>query len=151
MTRNVWRGSMLLGIIGLMCSMSQAETKSGKVELQVLKDNVDVPVAATLGTSVKVVCRFYYDGNFFGSSVVSGNAQLTNTSKEKVFYSYNVAFFDAQKNLVGCASENSGNQALKPGESTATGSALIFLPPDAIKSIGSFQVTWFETNDKAKL
>ena len=35
-------------------------------------------------------------------AAISVNAKIKNTSSERMYYSYNVAFFDKDKNLIGC-------------------------------------------------
>jgi len=71
---------------------------------------------------------------------VSGNVK--NTTNAKMFYSYNVAFLDKDKNLVGCQNFALDVQA---GKEAATGT-FIFLPREDIARIHSYSVAFYESD-----
>jgi hypothetical protein len=126
---------------------SRAETKSGPIILKQQTVGDSAQPTLTLGHKVKVSCNFGTT-DFFGSTVIAAGATIKNTASVPMFYSYHVAFFDEKKNLIGCASQTSMNEGLKPGEETQLGSCLITVPPGALARVKSYQVTWYESAKK---
>jgi hypothetical protein len=132
----------------LLPRVSFGETKSGDATIQSLTDSEGVVVK--LGTDVSVSCRLRLM-DLLGGKAISARANLQNTSKKQMYFSYNVAFFDGDHNLIGCASQPGIGSPMEPGDTLQLSSALVVVPLEEIKKIKSYQITWFESPDKAGL
>src|ERR1022692_2726250 len=71
---------------------------------------------------------------------ISCKATVNNTASVKMYYSYNVAFLDKDKNLVGC---HHFGLFLDPGKQGGAGTFLQ-LPPDHIARIAYYSVAFHE-------
>jgi len=72
---------------------------------------------------------------------ISCKATVNNTASVKMYYSYNVAFLDKDKNLIGC---HHFNLFLDPGKQGGAGTFLQ-LPPDQISRIAYYSVAFHES------
>jgi hypothetical protein len=132
-----------------VCSYGQEVfRKSGKIKLKEAKNTFDKKAFfnVKIGKKIAVEGKFGIS-DFFNSKVVMANANVKNTSKKDLYYAYFVAFFDKNKNLIGCASQ--GNMTpLKAGKATQLGSCIIQLPESEIKKITSYQLVFIESDKK---
>jgi hypothetical protein len=133
----------IAGIAILSARSALADTKSGAITLKSYNSPDDTPVTAQLGDKLKVTCKFFIQ-NFFGTKVIAAQAWVENTGQDPMMFSYNVAFFDADHNLIGTAGQSNFRAAIKPGEKSQMG-PIVFLPPELISKVTSYQVTWYET------
>ena len=124
----------------LTLATAKAETKSKTAKL---KEGIKNAVNVELGDHIKAKCSFYIVPDHFGSRVVSTQAMLKNTGIKTLHYGYYVAFFDQEKNLVGCTSFSGKIATLAPGKETNIGNVLE-LPTSEIDRIASYQVTLIE-------
>jgi hypothetical protein len=142
---------LIVGALFLVClsATARAETKSGPAKLAESKFGPpdDAPMV-DMGKTVKLTAKFYIT-DFFGSKVITAGATVKNTGKAPMFYVFNVAFFDKDNHLLGCASQASfGEQGMKAGEETQLGSLLVMLPASEIAKVASYQATFYESEHK---
>ena len=98
----------------------------------------------TIGDKLKAHCKFSI-GEFFGKKVINAGADLENKSKKTLFYSYNVAFFDANKQLIGCASQASMMGGVAPGKKTQLGSCMVSVTKEQLSKVKYYQVKLYES------
>lgn len=98
----------------------------------------------TLGNKLEFECRFYID-DFFEKTIIWAGANISNPTSSPVFFEYNVAFFDEQGKLIGCAAQGSYG-GVEAKESTQLGSCLIALQPEDIARVRRYQVRVYESN-----
>lgn len=129
----------------LLVPASQAELKSGPVQLKMAKNAFDraAIVSVTVGKEVRAEASFYIT-DFFGRKTIIANARIKNVSGTRQHFAYFVAFFDSNKNLLGNCNANSFSSGLKPGENYSLGSCLISLPPAMIKRVRYYQLRFYE-------
>ncbi|WP_428940631.1 hypothetical protein [Fontivita pretiosa] len=143
--RFAWALGALLGI----CVVAFGENKSGPITLK--ESEFGPPEGAPrieLGKTVKVTARPYIT-DFFGAMIVNAGATVSNTGNKPMFFVFNIALFDKDGRLLGCANQTSfGDEGIKPGEETQLGSCFVHLPPEELKKVASFQVTLFESEKK---
>jgi hypothetical protein len=71
-----------------------------------------------------------------------------------MYYSLNIAFFDADHNLIGCLKTGSVGgppSALQASEHKTNASDTTPIPLDDLKKIKYYQATWHEAHDPADL
>jgi hypothetical protein len=136
---------MLLLICLLFALPSQAELKSGPIQLKRAKNAFDRAAifTVTVGKEIKADASFYIT-DFFGRKTIIANARIRNVSGIRRHFAYFVAFFDEKKNLLGNCNANSFSRGLKPGENYSLGSCLISLPPAAIAQVRYYQLRFYE-------
>jgi len=103
----------------------------------------------TMGTQLEFECRFYID-DFFDKSIIWAGANITNPTSTPMFFEYNVAFFDSEGKLIGCAAQGSYG-GVEPGESTQLGSCLITLQQQDIARVRRYQVRVYESTREVGL
>lgn len=74
---------------------------------------------------------------FFGQSTISANANIDNTTKQKVKAIYSISFHDKDGKLVGC---HQGSWDLDPNKDVNYGSAIIFADAKSIASVSSYKL-----------
>jgi len=117
-----------------------SETYQGELSLD--GATMDRPYVRKLGGGVMVN---WYVADFFGKPTLFSGATVRNNGNKPMGLSYHVAFFDKNSNLIGAGSQEfSGDNALKPGESTQLGSCMMTLPKDQLSKIASYQVAIYE-------
>ena len=136
-------------IVVTLCSLSFnsglcSSFKSGKVELKERKSMFDKTFEVSIGDKIKANCKFYID-EFFKKKIIWAGADLENTSSKSMHYAYYVAFFDKDRNIIGCAHQSSMGNGLKPGEKTQLGSCLISLPSSEFAKVKYYQVLIYES------
>lgn len=145
MKRNVSALSALVALFAC-CAMSIAKTKSGPITLAEVPYGEPGPVKIELGQTVKLVAEPAIE-NFFHSKIISARAKVQNTGSKPMWYAFNIAFFDKDGHLVGCASQAEiGSQGLAPGDAPQLGSCLINLPPDALGKVTRYEATFYESD-----
>ena len=138
----------VLIIFAAVCIISQAEaetyTASGEIALKQATSSFDKEnvVTISLGEDIKLTCNMYID-DFFEKKIINAGAEIHNTSSDTMHCSYNVAFFDKDKNLVGCAAQNSFGDGLGPDEKTYLGSCLISLPHALFEKVKYYQIVLY--------
>jgi hypothetical protein len=130
--------SGLLG--GTCCGMTHTESKKGQVRFNNLgTENVKIK----LGAKVKLEAEFKYI-DVGGISAVSVSGKVRNTTQQRMYYSYNVAFFDGENNLIGCY-----NYAISVEGGKVDGmGAFLPLPLGQIAKITSYAVVYYESDKK---
>jgi hypothetical protein len=78
-----------------------------------------------------------YQGEFFGDTTISANANIDNTTQKKVKAIYSIAFFDKDGKLVGC---HQGSWDLEPDDDVNYGSGIIYADEESIASITSYKL-----------
>jgi len=78
-----------------------------------------------------------YQGEFFGDTTISANANIDNTTQKKVKAMYSIAFFDKDGKLVGC---HQGSWDLEPNDDVNYGSGIIYADEESIASITSYKL-----------
>jgi len=138
-----------LVLVGLLCDMARAESKSGPIKLAESQFGPSEGAPAIeMGKTVKLTAKFYIS-DFFGSKVINAGATVKNSGAAPMFYVFHVAFFDKDHRLLGCASQSSfGDQGLKPAEETQLGSLLVTLPDSELKKVASYQAAFYESEHK---
>jgi hypothetical protein len=129
---------LLLGAI-LLCGPARlaAETWSGTADFS---DAKKPPIKLTVGGGVKFETNFHRF-EFGGKTSLAANGTLKNTSGKKLHVALYVAFFDKDKNLIGC-----GNRLtiLDAGKDLVAGN-VIEMPAEQMEKIASYQITIYES------
>jgi hypothetical protein len=137
-------------LVLILAISARAETKSGDITLPW---NIKDAVQIKMGTQVQVTCRISAS-RFFTMHFINALIDLHNTTQTPMYYSLNIAFFDADHNLIGCIKQNSYGtppDGLKPAEFVHGSSDMTAIPDDQINKIKSYQITWYEAADPADL
>ena len=96
----------------------------------------DKQVKIRLGDRVRFKITVF-EGEFFGDTNISANAHIDNGMDVKVKAVYNIAFFDADEKLVGCAQ---GTWDLEPNEDINYGSGFVFADSESIQNVRSYKL-----------
>jgi hypothetical protein len=113
------------------------EHKSGPAEFDAAgKKRVKV----TVGKNIKFESDLHRF-EFMGMTSVVGRGSLKNTSDKKLHASLHIAFFDKDKNLLGCGAQTFF--AVMPGAQQFV-NLVIGLPADVADQIASYQITLYE-------
>ena len=125
-------------ILGMNSSALHAQSKTGAANFTVSgSESYNVK----LGNKVKLDATFNLIKLGAGTPV-SVKASITNTASVKMYYSYNVAFLDKDKNLVGC---QHFNLFVDPGKQGSAGT-FIQLPSNQIARIAYYSVAFYESD-----
>ena len=119
-------------------SPARADSKSGEAKFTGPRKE---KVAVELGNKLKLKAEFQMI-EVGRLAAISVNAKIKNTSSARMYYSYNVAFFDKDKNLIGCHCVPL--QIGANGDSTA--GTFIQLPRDEIAKIAYYSVAFHESD-----
>jgi hypothetical protein len=129
-----------LVLVGVLAGFTLADNKTGEVKFTgPNKENVKVSAGDKLKLEVTLK---QFDLN--GRAAVSVSGKVKNTTDTKMNYSYNVAFLDKDKNLVGCQNFALDVQA---GKEAGVGT-FIFLPPGDIARIQYYTIAFYESADQ---
>jgi hypothetical protein len=131
----------LLFAVGLGCLLTgaaSADTKNGSVKFTGVKQG---SVNVKAGDKVKLDATLEQI-DVGGISAVSVAGNVTNNTGAKMYYSYNVAFLDKDKNLVGCQNF----ELFLDGGKTMRAGTFIKLPPDQIAKIAYYSIAFHESD-----
>jgi hypothetical protein len=125
-------------ILGVASDRAIADSKSGEIKFTAPKKE---SVKVALGDKVKLDAelKMIEVGNLAAVSVA---AKVKNTANVMMHYSYNVAFLDKDKNLIGCQNFNLSIAANQGG----TAGTFIQLPRDEIARIAYYSVAFHESD-----
>lgn len=123
----------------------QTDRKKGDTKLQEAgafeDDKLQIIELTADGITLKAKLRI---DDFFDKKIINANADVHNTGDKAKFFHYYIAFFDAEGGLLGCASQGSfGEDGFAPGEKTQLGSCLIYLDPEDIKKVKTYQAVLY--------
>ena len=124
----------------LLAASSRADSVQGQITLprSVLDTNVTVQTAQ-VGEAVKAKwsCRV---GEFYGWDTIYAQVAMTNTASQPMWGQCSIAFYDANKNLVGAATQVFlTRHGFRPRQHKL-GLWRILLPRDKYRDITSYQV-----------
>jgi len=117
---------------------ASADSKTGEAKFTAPKKE---SVKVSLGDKVKLDAEFQMI-EVGALAAISVGATVKNTADVKMYYSYNVAFLDKDKNLIGCQNFNLPIEAGKNG----TAGTFIQLPRDQIAKIAYYSVALHESD-----
>lgn len=121
--------------------------KSGEIYLKESSGFDEDVFKVNIGDKIKADCKFYID-DFLEKKIISANATIKNTASKNMYFTYNVAFFDKDMNLVGCASQGLIVKGFEPGKETLLGSCIIPLPSSEFSKVKYYQVVLYESEDE---
>jgi hypothetical protein len=101
-------------------------------------------VKIKLGKRLKFEPEFKYIQIGKGNAVNVGGGDVENTTDKKIFYSYHVAFFDKDKNVIGVQNFSLWIDA---GKKARIGT-FIALPPEQIAKITSYSAIFYEDDEQ---
>ena len=132
-------GAMALGCLltGATARPAAAETKTGEVKFTGVNREA---ARVTAGDKLKLEAGFQQI-DVGGVSAVSVHGMVKNTTRMKLHYSYNVAFLDKDKNLIGC--QNFAHD-VEAGKQSGAGT-FIFLPREEIAKIQYYSIAFHES------
>ena len=119
---------------------ARADSKSGEVKFTAPKKE---SVKVSLGDKLKIDAEFKMI-EVGAQAAVSVGAKVKNTTDVRMYYSYNVAFLDKDKNLIGC---QNFSLSVDPGKGGQAGT-FIQLPRDQIAKIASYTVAFHESDQQ---
>lgn len=122
------------------------ESRAGEIVLREASDIFDHDNAFSfeLGDRLMVECKFFIT-RVFGRKTLWAGADVTNNSDTTLYFAYYAAFFDADNNLLGSASEVSMITGLKPGRKMQLSNCMIFMPDSEFSKIRTYRVTLYES------
>ena len=140
---------VLVLLCGIRSFGEEVFRESGKIRLKEAKNAFDDKAIfkVKVGKQIKVEGKFRIS-EFFGSKVVMATADAENISKKDLYYAYFVAFFDKDRNLIGCTSQAATMSPLKAAQKTQFGMCIIHLPESEIQKIVSYQLVFIESEKK---
>jgi hypothetical protein len=141
---------LFLAICTVVASNARAESISGDF---VLPDKPADTVQLHFGDKVKAACTISAT-QFFKMHCLTAMFDLQNTNIWPMYYSLNIAFFDADHNLIACLKTGSTGgppSALQASEHKTNASDTTPIPLDDLKKIKYYQATWHEAHDPAEL
>jgi hypothetical protein len=112
-----------------------AETKQGPCKLPD-RDSGGEGLVVEVGEKLQGKCEFIIV-DFNGRKIVRANIVVKNTADIPMHFRYYVTFFDKDGQLLGCTSEGTYDDGLKPGQNMQYGSCLIFLSSETIGKVAS--------------
>jgi hypothetical protein len=136
------RALLLIVVTSLLAATTagsaRADSKSGEAKFTGPKKEV---VKVALGDELKLNAEFAMI-EVGRLAAVSVRATVKNTTGAMMYYSYNVAFLDKDKNLIGCQSFSLPIQANRDG----TAGTFIQLPREQIARIAYYSVAFHESD-----
>lgn len=139
---------LLIAAVTIVCLAfpAFAVSKEGPCKLKKSQafDESDA-VKVEVGTGIKGVCKFYVT-DFFDAEIIDAGIQLTNTTNKPRYCYYNVAFFDKDDQLVGCASQGTSGDGLGAGKTMISGSLLIPLPKGLYEKVVKYKIAFYESD-----
>ena len=144
--------TLLLALAGLLlATQARAQLEDhyeeNPIEIQegtTLDD--DKVVRLDVGEKVTFAIRVI-EREFFGHSVISANARMTNTTDQEVKAIYSISFHDKEGKLVGCYQ---CTWDMDPKKEINFGSAQIYATPEEIATVTSYKLRTqvLESKDK---
>jgi hypothetical protein len=125
-------------LVAATAGSARADSKTGEAKFTGVKKET---VKVSVGQKVKLDAEFQMI-DVGTLSAVSVGAKVKNTANVRMNYSYNVAFLDKDKNLIGCQNFILSVDANKDG----TAGTFIQLPPDQIAKIAYYSVALHESD-----
>ncbi len=146
MTKTI-KAFIVVFFIGVFLAPAFAETKSGTVDLKGATYKAPTP-EVKLGSKLDATCGFYVTDFGEGRNYLAARVKLHNTASIPMYYSFHIAFFDKDNNLIGCMSQSAEavRSGLAPDERTELGNCLAPVPTDQIAKIKSYQITYYESD-----
>jgi len=96
----------------------------------------DKQVHIQIGEKITYKIKVYQD-EFFGQTTISANANIANTTDQKVKAIYSISFHDKEGKLVGC---HQGSWDLDANEDINYGSGIIFADAKSIASVTNYKL-----------
>ena len=93
-------------------------------------------VRIRVGDKITFKIKIYQD-EFFGQTTISANANIDNTTKQKVKAIYSISFHDKDGKLVAC---HQGSWDLDPNDDVNYGSGIIYADAKSIASVTSYKL-----------
>ncbi len=125
-------------LVCLLAGFSLADHKTGEIQFT---GPMKEKIKASAGEKLKLTVEFkQFELN--GRSAVSVNGNIKNTASTKMYYSYNIAFLDKNKNLIGCQNFVLDIEAGK----TSPAGTFLFLPRDEIGRIYYYSIAFYESD-----
>ena len=136
--------SRALSLLALAVLISAATTSAARGDSKTGEAKFTGPKKETikvkLGDQLKVEAEFKMI-EVGQNAAISVKAKIKNTANVQMYYSYNVAFLDKDKNLIGCQ-----NFPLQVGASAdSSAGTFISLPRDEIAKIAYYSVAFHES------
>jgi hypothetical protein len=119
---------------------ARADSKTGEAKFTGVKRET---VRVALGDKLKLTAEFQVI-EIGQLAAVAVPAKVKNTAKVRMHYSYNVAFLDKDKNLIGC---QNFMVSVEPGRENTAGT-FIQLPRDQIARIAFYSVAFHESDQQ---
>ena len=138
MTRLLAAAAVCGLVLGTSAGPAAAESKSGEVKFTGPKAE---SYKVSMGEQVKLDVEFKQI-QVGAQTAVGVSGKVRNTAGVKMHYSYNVAFLDKDKNLIGC---QNFTLFLDPGKDGPVGT-FINLPPAEVKKIAYYSVAFHESD-----
>jgi hypothetical protein len=137
MIRSLSLLALALLIAAAASTSARADSKSGEAKFTGPKRET---IRVALGDKLKLTAEFQMV-EIGALTAVAVPARVRNTARVRMHYSYNVAFLDKDKNLIGCQNFQVSVEAGK--ENTA--GTFIQLPRDQIERIAFYSVAFHES------
>jgi hypothetical protein len=119
---------------------ARGDHKTGEAKFTGVKRET---VRVALGDKLKLTAEFQMI-EIGQLAAVAVPARVKNTAKVRMHYSYNVAFLDKDKNLIGC---QNFMVSVEPGRENTAGT-FIQLPRDQIAKIAFYSVAFHESDQQ---
>jgi hypothetical protein len=119
---------------------ARADSKTGEAKFTGPKKE---SVKVALGDKLKLNADFQMI-EVGALAAIAVPAKVKNTTKARMHYSYNVAFLDKDKNLIGC---QNFMVSVEPGRENTAGT-FIQLPRDQIARIAFYSVAFHESDQQ---
>jgi hypothetical protein len=123
-------------LVAATAGAASADSKTGEVKFTAPKKE---SAKVALGAKLKLDAEFQMI-EVGALAAVNVQGKVRNTANARMHYSYNVAFLDKDKNLIGCQNFVG---SVEPGKELPAGT-FIQLPPDQIAKIAHYSVAFHE-------
>jgi len=106
----------------------------------------DKQVKIRVGDKITFKIKIYQD-EFFGQTTISANANIDNTTDQKVKAIYSISFHDKDGKLVAC---HQGSWDLDPNDDVNYGSGIIYSDAKSIASVTNYKLRTQVVKSKKK-
>ena len=131
---------LFIALLAAASSTAHADSKTGEARFTGVKRET---VRVALGDKLKLTAEFQMI-EVGQLAAVAVPAKVKNTARVRMHYSYNVAFLDKDKNLIGC---QNFMLSVEPGRENTAGT-FIQLPRDQIAKIAFYSVAFHESDQQ---
>ena len=138
MTRSLLALASILALVTF--GAARADSKTGEAKFTGPKKE---SIQVELGDKLKLNAEFH-QMQVGRLAAVSVKAKIKNTTSRQMYFSYNVAFLDKDKNLIGC---QSFPLPIGPNQDSTAGT-FITLPRDQIAKIAYYSVAFHESDQQ---